>query len=183
MDAISLLSLIVFIAFHAGHCCKICSFGSWMQWGTCSKNCGGGGIRSRQRLVCCPKANSYDHCIHTRCQISNSDIWQSSDCNQICRNDGEFEKKINVTVHQVGQELVVKKVSLSYNNTTPMWKNATSTWVLMSISVPWNNGFCRINFISQPNLFIFGHNKDNHNTSLNPLSLLQNINLVSRKLI
>ncbi|XP_063402079.1 multiple epidermal growth factor-like domains protein 10 [Mytilus trossulus] len=74
-----------------GQPCTICSFGPWMQWGGCSQTCGGGD-KSRQRIVCCPGRQSYDHCINKRCRKAQSDIWQSSACNQDCYNGGVFER-------------------------------------------------------------------------------------------
>ncbi|XP_071150875.1 multiple epidermal growth factor-like domains protein 10 [Mytilus edulis] len=62
-----------------------------MQWDGCSQTCGGG-TTSRQRIVCCPKRQSYAHCINTRCRIAQSEIWQSSPCNQNCYNGGVFDR-------------------------------------------------------------------------------------------
>lgn len=84
-------SLILLFLIQYGQPCTICTFGPWMQWGGCSKTCGGGG-KNRQRIVCCPGRHSYDHCINIRCRIAQSEIWQSSACNQVCYNGGVFDR-------------------------------------------------------------------------------------------
>lgn len=86
-------SLISLFMIQNGQTCSICSFGSWMQWGGCSQSCGGG-IRERQRVVCCSNTESYAHCIHTRCRIAHTDLWQSSTCNKYCYNGGIFDGSI-----------------------------------------------------------------------------------------
>ncbi|XP_063402083.1 multiple epidermal growth factor-like domains protein 10 isoform X2 [Mytilus trossulus] len=70
--------------------CRHCSFGSWEPWGVCSQNCGGG-TRLRERVICCPKKQSYAYCKKTYCRKADNEIWQSSACNQYCYNGGEFD--------------------------------------------------------------------------------------------
>ncbi|VDI10299.1 N-acetylglucosamine-1-phosphodiester alpha-N-acetylglucosaminidase, partial [Mytilus galloprovincialis] len=70
--------------------CSHCSFGSWEPWGGCSQNCGGG-IRKRERVICCPKKQSYAYCKKTYCRKADNEIWQSSACNQYCYNGGVFD--------------------------------------------------------------------------------------------
>lgn len=54
-------SVIALFIIRYGQTCSHCSFGSWEPWGGCSQNCGGG-IRKRERVICCPKKQSYAYC-------------------------------------------------------------------------------------------------------------------------
>ncbi|XP_063432833.1 multiple epidermal growth factor-like domains protein 10 isoform X2 [Mytilus trossulus] len=83
----------LFVSLPFSRACEQCSFSSWHTWSKCSESCGGG-IKTRQRSVCCPPEILYDTCLNSLCKdkVTYNDTQQTAVCNDHCLEGGTYNE-------------------------------------------------------------------------------------------
>ncbi|XP_067686383.1 coagulation factor V-like [Haliotis asinina] len=70
-----------------------CDWYPWASWGGCTETCGGNGIQTRNRGICCEADLEYADCVK-KCNVPYLDGQMSQACGATCFNGGTFDGTI-----------------------------------------------------------------------------------------
>ncbi|XP_053382202.1 collagen alpha-6(VI) chain-like [Mercenaria mercenaria] len=90
LSAIGIVFCVITVV--AGKCsdnAEVCDYIQWSQWSTCTRTCGGSGLQSRNRVLCCKQEWIDDGSCRDQC--NKYDYYDSRSCGEVCLNNGRIK--------------------------------------------------------------------------------------------